>query len=266
MKKLIAFLLSLFLLLSISITAYADVIYIPEDPFLEDHMDECQRINRSYRALTEVTVYKSPESSDAEGTLKIGDAAGILYIYTGSDGNQWGYTENYETDVSGWVPMAYMDLIYDHISFDEDYGHTFRQEEGQLSQDFAKEVVRFWNYPGSESGYEFDMAAWSADYLPEYSQVYQDEAGRSWAYVGYYFGYRNFWICLDDPCADFAALYPQGGPNVEITESAPTLPAEEIVPKPSSGTTLVRVSVTFAVLICVCTTVVLLVKMKKRNK
>lgn len=269
MKRLLTLLLSLALIFSLSVTAFADVIYEPEDPFLLDHIDQCERIDRSYRALTEVTVYKSPENDMIVDTLVQGTHIYIYYSYTDSRSNVWGYCENYEDDWSGWLPLAYMELVYDYISFNEDYGHTFLDEDGQLSEDYITEKVWFWNYPGSESGYEFDMAMWSAEYLPEYDTVYQDEQGRSWGYVGYYYGNRHFWICLDDPTADFAALYPDGTPSVDVTqpgETDPTLPAREIVPQPSSGTTLLRAGVTLAVVACIVVTVILLVKMKKKGE
>ena len=267
MKRLTALLLATILMLTLSTTALADVIWIPEDPFLEDHMAECVRIDRSYRTLTEVTVYENPESIGVEGTLPQGDAVGIYYIYTDENGNQWGYCEKYESEIHGWVAMAYMDLIYDYISFNEDYGDTFLDEDGRLSEEFADDTVWFWNYPGSDTGEQFDMDAWAGDYLPEYDTVYQDEQGRSWGYVSYYFGFRHFWICLDAPTADFDTLFPDGEPQVEITspdETIPTLPAKEIVPQPSSGTKRLQTGIAIAVVICVAITGTILVKMKRK--
>ena len=274
MKRLMNFTLALLLVFNLIIPAYADILYIPEDPFLEEYLNESQRMDRSFQALTEVTVYESPESDKKMGTLAKDEPIFIYYVFTDAQGNQWGYCERYETETytlefSGWLPMAYMELVYDYISFNEDYSDTFLQQTGQLGDEYASETVWFWNYPGSETGETFDMAAWAADYLPEYDTVYQDGEGRSWAYVGYYYGRRHFWICLDDPTSDFAALYPDGATEVEITEpdeTEPTLPAEKIVPEPSASTKLLRTGISFAVLICVSATVVLLVKMKEKEK
>lgn len=275
MKRLMNLALALLLVLTLIVPVFADVLYIPEDPFLEDYMDESQRMDRSYRALTEVTVYESPESAKEMGTLPTGESVFIYYVFTDEGGNDWGYCERYTPETydlafSGWLPMAYMELVYDYISFNEDYGHTFQSLDkvGQLPEEYRDDVVMFWNYPGSETGDSFDMAAWGGDYLPEYDTVYQDNQGRSWGYVGYYYGRKHFWICLDDPTADFETLYPTGAPEVEITEpdeTAPTLPAEEIVPQPSSGMKLLRTGITVAVVVCIGVTVVLLVKMKKKD-
>lgn len=273
MKNLMTVLLTLLMVAGLSVPVFADVIYIPEDPFLEEYLNESQRMDRAYRALTEVTVYESPESDKKLGTLAKDESVFIYYVFTDARDNQWGYCERYNSETydlqfSGWLPMAYMELVYDYISFAEDYGDTFRNEEGQLSEAYADDTVWFWNYPGSESGDPFDMAAWADDYLPEYHNIYQDEQGRSWGYVGYYYGHRNFWICLDEPTADFDTLYPSGAPQVEITEPGqtdPTLPAEEIVPQLSAGTRLLRTGITVAVVVCIVVTAVMLVKMKKKE-
>ena len=265
MKRLTTIFLALLLIVSLSVPAFADVIYEPDDYFLSQHLDESDRLDRNFRALTEVTVYKSPESAKELWTMAQGDAIHIYYVYTDAQGNLWGYCENYEEDLQGWLPMAYMELIYDYISFEEDYGDSFLAMDGQLDEEYADDMVWFWNYPGSETGETFDMASWASDYFPEYHQVYKDDQGRSWGYVGYYYGRRNFWICLDAPTADFETLYPAGAPEVEPSQPEPTLPAEEVTPQPSSGTAALRTGVTIAVAVCVVATVVLLARMKKKE-
>lgn len=264
MKRLIILLLSVCLMASLSTTAFADLIFEPEDPFFEDHRKDCERIDRSYRALTEVTVYESPESADVEGTLKEGDAAWIIYSYTDSNGNQWGYCENYETDLQGWLPMAYTELIYDGISFEEEYGHLFVEETGELDMKYTGHHIYFWNYPGSETGYQISVGG----SVPAYWHTYTDEEGRVWGYTGYYMGWKGYWFCLDNPTADFNTLYPEGQSqkaDFAPGKPDPTFPAEEIVPQPSSESNLLRFGITAAVIACVCVTAVMLVKMKKKK-
>ena len=260
MKRLINFLLALVLVLAMSPAVRADVIYIPDDGFLKSHEVHCTRVDRGYIARTEVKVYESPESSRVEGTLPEGELVHVYYAWTDGVGNQWGYIEDYENNVYGWIPMAYMQLRYDHISFEEDYGDQFRHTEDwvQLDAALAGQEVAFWSYPGSESCsvWQFDS---NTENLPYYGTLYTDGDGREWCYVNYHMGYRDFWICLTDPTADFSTLYPNGAPQVGAPEELPPLPEAEIKP----GFTPVRVIIGGGVVLCVICTAVVLLKKKK---
>lgn len=278
MKKLLTALLTLLLIAGLSLPVFADVIYIPEDTFLNEHMMECTEVRRGFRALTDVTIYESPESNRVEGLIPQGKGIHVYYQYIDSSGNAWGYVEahmefwsedgvfeNGTRYAYGWIPMAYMELIYDHISFEEDYGHLFVEESGELDEAYVGQTIYFWNYPGDESGNQIPVEA----YPPDYWHTYTDEAGRVWGYTGYYMGWKGYWFCIDDPTADFDTLFPEGAPQVEITEpgeTEPTLPAEQIVPQPSAGTILLRTGVTVAVIACVIITVGILVGMKKKSE
>jgi len=35
-----------------------------------------------------------------------------------------------------------------------------------------------------------------------FTDIYTDDAGLRWGYVGYYMGHRNGWACLDDPISE----------------------------------------------------------------
>lgn len=271
MKKLVAVMLTLILMLSLSTTAFADVIWIPEDLFLNQHMADCERTDRSYRALSEVKIYEDPESPKVLWTMPEGETCWVYYTYEDASGNLWGCTENQEDYEAGWIPLAYTELVYDHISFAEDYGHEFLalDKVGQFPEEYRDDVVMFWEYPGSESGYEFDMGQWAGDYFPEYEMVYEDAEGRRWGYVGYYMSNRHFWFCIDDPTADFATLFPDGAPEVEVTESGetePTLPTEEIVPQMSQKTREVYIILTIGVIGCVVVSGVLLLRRKNKSR
>lgn len=265
MKRFLTLMLALVLVLAMAATAYADILWIPDNSFLEQHMGECPRLDRSYRTLTEVTVYESPEDSTEMWTIPEGEPWRVYYTYEDANGNLWGCLEKWEFGETGWVPMAYMELVYDYISFEEEFGDEFitLDEFGQLPEEFQDDVVMFWSYPGSETADAFDMGSWASDYYPEYDTIYEDTLGRRWGYVGYYMGNRNFWICLDDPTADYNTLYPAGTtPEAAVTEpgeTEPSFPAEEI--KPASQP--FPIGLTAAVIGCVCVTVVLLARKKK---
>ncbi len=265
MKRLFSLIFALVLMLSMSTAVLADVIWIPDDLFLNQHMKDCERTDRSYRALTEVKVYEDPESRKVLWTMVEGDTCWIYYTYEDADGNLWGCTENIETCEVGWIPLAYTELVYDHISFEEDYGHLFTQESGVLDETYVGQTIYFWRYPGYEFGYQVPVES----YPPDYWHTYTDEDGRVWGYTGYYMGWKGYWFCVDDPTADFATLFPNGAPEVEITEpdeTEPTLPIEEIVPEPSQKTREVYTILTVGVILCVAVSAVLLVRAKKKSK
>lgn len=272
MKRLIILVLAVILVLSMSTAVLADVLWIPDSPFLNQHMEDCQRSDRSYRALTEVKVYQSPEDAKVLWTIPEGDAWGVYYTYEDGSGNLWGCVEDFETGEAGWIPLAYTELVYDYISFAEEFGHEFLTLDklGQLPEEFQDDVVMFWSYPGSETADEFDLGQWADAYFPEYEAVYEDALGRRWGYVGYYMGYRHFWICLDDPTADYDTLYPAGTtPEVDVSQSGetePTLPTEEIVPEVPQKTREVHLIIAIGVIGCVVISGVLLLKAKKRSK
>ncbi|MBR2046963.1 MAG: hypothetical protein IJ960_00015 [Oscillospiraceae bacterium] len=265
MKKLVNLLLALVLILSMTPAVYADVIYIPEDSFLDGHWQECTEVRRGYVARTEVTVYESPKSGKVEGKLSEGEGSHVYYTWTDEDGILWGYLEHYVPDanaIMGWVPMAYMALQYDHISFAEDYGDQFQYLDKWLYLDdsYLGQVIYFWNYPGSDYCDSWE-AGDNADYLPAYDVIYIDAQGHRWGYVGYHMGFRDVWLCVSDPTADFATLYPNGSPEVEITEPLPPLPQAEIKP----GSSPMPILIGGGAVLCVVVTAVVLLKKKKNG-
>lgn len=264
MKRIIVLLLSLMLAAGLTVPVFADLIWIPEDPFLHAHMSECTRTDRSFRALTDTPIYESPESNKVLMTLAEGEAIWIYYTYVDADGNHWGNCEDTTDWITGWIPLAYTELVYDHISFEEDYGHLFTQESGTLDEAYVGQTIYFWNYPGDESGTQVPVEV----YPPDYWHTYTDEEGRVWGYTGYYMGWKGYWFCIDDPTADFDTLFPEAAPEVEITEpdeTAPTLPAGQIVPKPSADAMVLRIGVGAAVIGCVGLTALTLMKKRKNG-
>lgn len=233
MKRLVTVLLALVLVLTMAPAVRADLIYIPQSDFLDAHWQECEEIRRVYIARTDVTAYENPENGLEEGVLPQGEPVELFYVWTDAQGMEWGYMEYYKENVSvfGWIPMCFMALRYDYISFEEDYGDQFHKLDvyQYLDESCLGQEIWFWAYPGSDRGYSIQLAE-DEEYLPDYNLFYNDEQGRKWIYIGYYMGFRNYWICASDPTADFATLYPEGSPEVEITEPLPPLPAQEIKP------------------------------------
>lgn len=248
---------------------YADVINEPRDSFYERHAEECEYVNRAFTANGpdgKVIFYANPESAKVTATWENGNTAWITFTYQDGDGISWGVVEN-----TGWVPMDYMVVVYDSISFAEEYAEVIESERGTLDKQYAKEELYLWEYPASSEGYSMD-SEFTKEYLPEYTGVYVDEAGRRWGNVNYYYGLKNVWICIDAPTADLEELYPDG--NVpqrgEALEESPEMQdtsveqsTERIVPRTNHRVVLLAVAL---VLLVVVITAVLLVVLKRRSR
>lgn len=210
--------------------AKADAIWEPRSEFYEEHASECEYDNRQYTADGPdgvVKVYVSPENSMVVDTLDNGMSVCVLFTYTDEDGIRWGVIENYSDESkTGWLVMDYMNVVYDYISFKEEYGSSFVAESGALGAEAVGQTIKFWPYPGAQNGY-YEMEIQSAEeWLPEYSQTFVDEEGHKWGYIGYYYGIKHYWICLDNPTATAEELYPNGIP-ARGEEAAEPEPEEE---------------------------------------
>lgn len=263
MKKTGIVLVCLMMLLVLPLRVSADVIFVPDDPFYEEHFDACSYLNRGYTANGpegDVTMYESPESQRVIQVLEQGEAVWISYTYTDPQGNQWGYWEDFRQDIRGWMPMEYLRLVYDHISFAEDYADQIVSQEGALDEAYVDQKVWFWEYPGSEAGYEVTIL----EYTPDYSSLFVDEEGRRWGCVGYYMGFRNVWLCLDDPTADADALYPQGSPQRDTRQEEAPDSTDPIVPTESTERKQMKLWLIIGVIGVMAVTGVILLKMKRK--
>ena len=229
MKRTLCLLLALIFMLALMPAVSADVIFEPEDSFFWAHRGECQYHDRAYYADgpdNVAVVCRSPESAAVAERVKNGDILWISYTYEDENGIVWGYSENYEENWSGWVPMDYLLLKYDGICFREEFGARITQEAGTLAEISGE--VHFWSYPGSEDATAFCVEGNS---LPDYQAVFTDDAGRRWGHVDYYAGIRDVWICLDAPTADYRTLYADAEPQ-KVTHPVRDAPAEPLEIKP----------------------------------
>lgn len=266
MKKVVSLMYVLVLVvLLVPLNVRADVIYEPWDSFFEEHRGECEYVCRNFTAAGpngNVTLYESPESSREKKVIENGEIVMISYTYLDSEGILWGCCEIWGEDIIGWIPMAYLVVVYDGISFDEEYGDEFVPVAGTLdAAELAGLTVNFWKYPGSS---EVISVMLSDDYRPEFQISYTDKDGREWVRCNYYMGIKGYWICLDDPIADFDTLYPEG-----IPETVPATEAEEIqndvpeiVPKSNWQEKALTIG---AVAVVVAVTAVLLILLKRRK-
>lgn len=260
MKKWIAFLSGCLCYMLCILPARADVIWEPQDSFYEEFSSECEYVGRTFTANGpdgEVILYQSPVSAREVARWENGFKAYISFTYEDENGVVWGVYEEHGSK-TGWMPMEYMDVVYDAISFAEEYEADIVAEAGALDEQYVHESVWFWRYPGATEGYETTVES----YVPEYDGTYVDSHGHSWGNVGYYFGHKNFWICLDQPDADFETLYPDGASGIGLTQPAEKdFPAERIAPDGKQNKTIL-----IAVLLVIFVTGVSVVVLRRENK
>ena len=223
----------LMLVLWLSVNAYADVIWEPDDDFYRANSGYCTYVNRSYTANGPggaVTVYKSPENPTVTASVANGETMYISYTYEAVDGNTWGCYESWETGDMGWIPMAYAVEIYNYQNFEEEFGHRFTHlSEWKNLDGWKGQQIWIWGYPGKETGVQLVL---DVENTPSYDVTFTDDAGRTWGFCSYFMADRNFWFCLDDPTADYETLYDSAPP--QQVSHPEILPQEEEI-KPNSS-------------------------------
>lgn len=280
----------LFAVMLFPVSAFADVIYEPTDEFYEKHRNECVHENEVYSAMGPencAVFYKSPENKKINFTLENGESIRIIEIYTDKKDISWGYADSYKENraVSGWVPMEYMWKEYNSDMFFSQYRDQIKNGNRTINKDGTVEKINFWVYPGSESCFEYTPYE---DFKPNVQNIFTDEQGREWGFIGYYMGRWDAWIFMDDPGADFKEIYPDAAPerdmrvkpgaesetsndandkkNEKAKEQKNTDLIKEDLIVPDSGTdrtTLIICCAAVAVVVIV--TVILLVCLKKRK-
>ena len=224
MKRTLTLSIFLALLFALALPAAADVAYMPQDDFYEKHWQDCQYVNRWFYANGAdgyVLAYVTPEI-DAATPLPNGMKYYISSVYKG----EWGVLE-YDPDtlendlgngsVSGWVKMSDMVADYDTDAFTADHAAELLYESAELL--LAEDEVAYgYKYPGSGvSVRDFSGKFFSEPFL--LSPLFTDPAGRTWGFIGYYYGHQDCWICIDDPFND--ALPPDENCVTIVTRAAP---------------------------------------------
>lgn len=258
MKRTVCLLIALLLCLSVAPAVRADVIYEPSDDFYQAHWTDCDYVNRSYTANGpggELKLYTSPENSHVEHTVPNGESVYIAATYTDGTGTEWGCAEVWAENKTGWVPMDYVVKIYNFEDFAGEFADRIQTESGDLSACTGQEI-RAWSYPGDDGSYAITV---DPEYAPEYNRVFTDDAGQKWGFCGYYFGSKNFWVCLDNPTADYDALYADHTPQ-QVTLPEIVEPSVEI--KPGFSPAMVLAAVTGVAVI----SAVVLMGMKKKKQ
>ena len=238
MRKVMGFMMMVVCWMMCVLPVKADIIWEPyEDAFYMEHSRECEHVGRVYTADGpdgKVITYKSPENPDVVETWENGYEVCINYTYMDENGIVWGLNGMTST---GWVPMEYMELVYDNISFAEEFGEKIVEEDGSMPAQYAGMNIYAFSYPGAEDYMEMNMPG-ALDGMPGYDMTFVDEAGYKWGHINYLRGIRDVWVCLNNATADAATLYPEGLPERGTqTVQEEDVPAgdEYVAPKKDNG-------------------------------
>ncbi len=202
MKRCMTLLLILVLALGLGMNALADVIFEPEDAFLQKHIDECSYENRVYVVTVDgeaADIFEDPKGKPI-ARLPAGVEYLISWIWPEDGG--WGLLDfkNWKGEIrSGWIRLRDLTVKYDSMSFAQEHASEFLYPEEPVH--FEPEdcsLARFWPYPGADAPTGF---AESPTEL-QFNTLYEDPEGRRWGFVSYYYGHRNFWVCLTEPEAE----------------------------------------------------------------
>ena len=204
MKKMLVFMLSLVLLLSLCPAALADVIAMPQDSFFEKHRDECRHENRGYYTNGSDGYVVGMNAPEGSSKVVFPNGTHFVVSWTYGEGEErWGFMEyDSETleqsygDASCWVKMSDMLSDYDSESFMAEHEAELVEESAQVVIPDYQTYMICWAYPSSDT-VKFTIGG-HANTI-DFHQTYTDTQGRKWGYCGYWRGHRNFWVCLDDP-------------------------------------------------------------------
>lgn len=239
--------MSLFLLLALAVPARADEIWEPMDnQFFNRHRRECVSEERSYYANGKdgfITAWDVPGGSVVRFQRQNGEKFWVNYTY-----QDWALISEWQredhTEISGWVPLLDLYLIYDYVSFEEEYGGAFRDYNGEFA-DYDGEAggtFWFWEYPYAWepketrdiSQNQLDILTGRSDEIPGcISKIYTDSNGHDWGYIEWLYGVQNAWLLLDNPTCDgiMTSCIPEVDNLIASGEIVP--PREPVLPGPS---------------------------------
>ena len=214
------------------LTARADILIEPNNDFYSRNSGKCVYLGRNFYANGKdgyISLKNEPGSKKEAGTIENGNIVNIMFTY--ANDKMWGVTEIYSDfmpnigwGANGWVLMDDLLLVYDYISFKEDYGHEFYPYEGGYGALYDAPAIALWSWPGSGVSTEKIDAvlrgAVSEFHWPAAAYAYKDGEGREWCFFNYLYARRNFWVCVSDPGnEDIEAFNPP--PKPELWEAKP---------------------------------------------
>ena len=213
-KRILA--LALLFVLCLGMSVYADVAYTPIDDFYEENYRECQGIERYHIANGEpgCVVGYSPPTGEAKVVIPNGKEYFVSVVWSEESDIVWGCIE-YDPETldigwahrggeCAWVDMSQMTPRYDSRAFMEDHAAELLDETRTVVLKPDEEMLTYL-YPGS--GIVTDpILNWdSEDMTVELGNIYTDSEGREWGRIGYLYGIRDVWVCIDEPYTQLPA-------------------------------------------------------------
>ena len=241
MKLLKKSFLILVLVLIFATAAAADVLPWPDNSYFQNNEEEMEPMSGGYMVNcsgNNQKFYSAPGKMIAEFTVPRGEIVYPSYRCT-KQGKEWCIVEQWSEAYScGWCPMDVLLPLYNSSYFTEE--HAEEIDEGFTQKFDEGTVLYFYSYPGS--GVTSDYATVLTPEPLEFIRSYTDSEGRKWGCVGYWYGIRDCWLCIDDPTNDSLPFVPAAkrndGSYIEaytVPEYLEASPAEETVSTQPSG-------------------------------
>lgn len=229
-KQALLLLITLCLLLTPTLAAYADIIAAPDNDFYDRHRNECVLLGRSFAVNGGngfVSLKKAPGSG---GELAVIENGEIIYLEYSClyKGDYWGLTSFDNPDKTsrqwrlyGWVKTDQLLVLYDDVAFEEDHLADIYLYRGDYAAIKETKAAIAWPWPGAGA------ILWTVEGLDAASfrvaYAYRDAEGREWGMVTYLYGSRDIWVCLSDPLnRDIPAFNPEPAPTLWVSETAHT--------------------------------------------
>ncbi len=266
-KKLTRMIFTCVILVSlISGYALADVIWEPNDDFYSAHSNDCEYVNRDYYSNGEtgyIELFSEPGGTSL-GFADNGQVFHVQFSYKLGD-ETWGVIEYSEGEgkllprgdgesETGWIKLSDAALKFDYQSFDEAHSTEYTTYDGDYLEIKDITNIVIWTFPNSgESSSTLDKI----DENFSVKSVYTDLDSLQWGYVSYYYGMKNFWVCLSKP--------------TDTTLSAKDVPVPEFhIPSPDSEPEQTGNDMTSVIIICVAAailcTAVLFASLNKKKR
>lgn len=216
LKRILSLALMFIAVFCLCSSAFADVLWVPDDDYFYANDSECDYVGRYFILNGEsgtVAVYSKPAGKSSFAVLPNGCKMFVSFS-TEAGGGSWGviqfsYDENGQPEpdysskadgaYTGWVSMDSLELVYDGISFSDEYGDEFYDFTGSTEELAGMDVV-VWSYPGGAAvSSTMHIEEDSSGMNLSFDACWTDENGLEWAHFGYYYGWKNYWICLSAP-------------------------------------------------------------------
>lgn len=256
MRRFLTCILTLAALLALTAPARADILWEPDDnAFYKSHREECSAEDRAYIANGGdgfVTAWDAPGGSQVRFQHENGERLWVSFVY-----QEWGLLTLWKDhkEISGWAPLVDLFLVYDYISFDEEFADQITDYNGEFAgYDGSAEAVNFYAYPGApeisqtfEGSLGLTQNLTGSEDQPSYiTRIFVDEEGLTWGFVTYMFGRQNAWFCLDNPGGTDFPVRAVPQPEL-IPPRPPELPSRSYGPYVLVGAVVL---VTGALLLC----------------